>query len=368
MRFSCPTSALVSALSIATHALSARSTMPVLEGVLLETCEEGLKLTCSDSSMTIVTSLPATIEEEGAVIMPGRLFGDVVRKLPDAELNASTNDREIMTIRCMGSRTTIAGMAANFFPERPSNEADKFVELPQSLLKEMIQKTSFAISSDESRKILTGGLIEISNGEARMVTIDGFRLAMRVARISESAPELNAVIPGKLMGELAKILSDDDSAMATMMFGHNQLTVDLGNTTVYASLLDGEFIKYGNIIPASFKTSVTVNREQMALSVDRASLMARESKQNLIKFSFSNNMMIITSNAEVGDAYEELPVVMDGDELEIAFNVRYITDVLRVADEEELVMKFTTSVSPCLIDPVEGDAFTYLVLPVRLNA
>lgn len=367
MRFTCASSDLMNGLSIATRALSARSPLPIFEGVLLESCDYGLKLTCSDSSLSIVTIVSAAIEEEGRVVLPGRLFSEVVRKMPSGEVTGTVSQNFSAVFRCMGSRTTIAGQSAENFPELPKIDAECTVELSQPTLKDMIRQTAFAISSDESRMILTGSLLEIDNGEARLVALDGFRLAIRLQEIA-NAPRMNAVIPGKALAEVAKILSDDKEQMVSLTVGGNQLLVGLGETEVYAQLIEGEYIKYRQIMPRDWKTRVTVNRGDMAQCIDRASLMAREGKSNLVKLSIHDSRMVITSNSEMGDVYEELSIEQEGEGLDIAFNVKYMSDVVRAVDDEALFMCFNSSVSPCVITPTEGNAFTYLVLPVRVNA
>ncbi len=369
MKFVLNTPDLVNALSVTTHALSPRSTMPILEGVLLETTMEGLRITCSDGVMTISSLIGATVEEEGRIVMPGRLFCDVIRKLPSGEMLFSASQNMIAIIKCAGSRTTIAGKPADLFPSLPSINAESRVELPQPLLRDMIQQTSFAVSTDETRKILTGCLLEIAGGEARMVALDGFRLAIRIAPISPEIPQLSAVIPSKLLQELSKIVNGGEEDMVTLTFGNSQLLAELGQTRIYATLLEGEYIKYRQIIPTSWKTLVKVlDREQLALCVERASLMAKESKTNLITLTISDSLMTITSNSEMGDVYEEIQVESEGDDLKIAFNVKYITDVIRAIEDDEFVLRFNSGVSPCVIAPVEGSAYTYMVLPVRLNS
>ena len=368
MRFILNTNELVSALSVATHALSPRSTMPILEGVLLETTSEGLRVTCSDGAMTISSMVPAAIEEPGRIVMPGRLFCDVVRKLPTAEMLFSASPNMIATLKCAGSRTTIAGKPADLFPQRPVIDAQNHIELPQPMLREMIQKTSFAVSADESRKILTGCLMEISAGEVRMVATDGFRLAVHIAPVAPDAADLSVVIPSKLLQELSKIVNGGEDDMVSMTFGQSQLLVELGDTKVYATLLEGEYIKYRQIIPTGWKTMVRIlDREQLVLCVERASLMAKESKTNLIKLNVMDGLMTITSNSEMGDVYEEIQVESEGDELEIAFNVKYMTDVIRVIEDDEFVLRFNSNISPCVFAPGEGGSFTYMVLPVRLR-
>ncbi len=369
MRFTLNTSELVNALSVTTHALSPRTTMPILEGVLLDASEEGLRVTCSDGAMTISSLIGATIEEEGRIVMPGRLFVDVIRKLPTAEMLFSASQNMIATIKCAGSRTTIAGKPADLFPSLPEISAESQVELPQPLLRDMIQQTSFAVSSDESRKILTGCLLEIADGEVRMVALDGFRLAVRMAEIDPALHKMSAVIPSKLLQELSKIVSGGEEDMVTMTFGSSQLLAEVGPTKVYATLLEGEYIKYRQIIPNSWKTIVRIlDRSQLALCIERASLMARESKTNLITLTISDSLMTITSNSEMGDVYEEIQVETEGDELKIAFNVKYMSDVIRAIEDDELTLRFNSGISPCVIVPTEGNAYTYMVLPVRLNA
>jgi DNA polymerase-3 subunit beta len=367
MKFRCQSQDLMNALSVATHALSARTTLPILEGILMETGEEGLYLTCSDGSMTIVASLPAMVEAEGRLVLPGRLFGDMIRKLPSGEISFSANEKGLITMRLMGSRTTIASKPADQFPERPPIDAHTFVELPQSLLLDMIQQTSFAIATEDTRKILTGGLLEIRGGEARMVALDGFRLAIRLARVPTDLPELSAVIPGRLLMELAKILEGGDEP-ARLTFGANQLMVEVKGARMYASLLEGEYIKYRQIIPSGFKSRAIIRREDLAQCVERASLMARETKAKLVKFDLSLAGLVVSSNSELGDAHEELDAQFEGDELSIAFNVKYMMDVLRAVSDEEIAMKFNSGVSPCVICPAEGDDYLYMVLPVRINA
>ena len=369
MKFSVATEQLVSALSTVTHALPSRSTMPILEGILIETVPNSIVLTCSDAAMTISTRIAADIEEEGAIVMPGRLFGDVVRKLSGNELLFSCSANMIATIRCGGSRTTMAGKNAGLFPQLPNIDETQRVALPQPLFRDMIQQTSFAVSTDENRKILTGCLLEINGGEIRMVAIDGFRLAVRISAIDNQALPLNAVIPSKLLQELSKIAGGGEDDEITLIFGGSQLMAEMGDTKVYASLLEGEYIKYRQIIPASSKTTVRVlDREQMAMCVERASLMARESKTNQIKLTIGADTMVITSNSEMGDVYEEVQVETEGEGLEIAFNVKYVSDVLKALDEPTFLMKFNSGVSPCVVSPVEGGAFTYMILPLRLNA
>jgi DNA polymerase-3 subunit beta len=368
MRFTCQVTDLVDGLSVASRALSARTTQPILEGVLIKTGEDSLKLTCSDGSISIVTQVSAEIEEDGDLVLPGKLFLEVMRKLPQGEMKASSNDSFAMTVRCQGSRTTIAGQNPANYPALPLVSAQNSFILPQKLLREMIEQTSFATSSDETRMVLTGSLMEIEKGELRMVALDGFRLALRLERLSGDAADISAIIPQKALTEIARVMADDESRMAMILIGGNQLMINMDSTQFYTTLIDGEFIEYRRIIPKEWKTRAKVQTDAMARCVERASLMAREGRNNLIRMSVSEGSIVITANSESGDVYEELEAEVEGEALDIAFNVRYMMDVLRAVKDEEIFLRFNSSVSPCLIGPVEGDAYTYLVLPVRVHA
>ena len=364
MRFVCDTNELNTALSIVSRALAVRSTKPILEGILFESCDEGLRLTCTDLALGIETTLPATFSEEGRAVLPGKLLCEIIRKLPGGSCDIAIGERMQATIRCASIRTTITGFDPVEYPELPQVEGESF-SLPQNTLKDMIGRTLFAIAQDESRPILTGCLMEINHTEMRVVALDGFQLALRKHACEEELPKLSAVVPGKVLGELAKILEDSDDVVE-LHFGKSYLTADVGPTRVVARLLEGEFIRYRQILPQDWTTRVRVSRRELDAAVDRAALMARENKNNLIKMHIGDSEMLITSNAELGDVREEVPVTSEGHDLAIAFNVRYIADTLRAIEDDEVLIRFNSNVSPCLFCPVEGDNYLYLALPVRV--
>ena len=367
MRFQCEVPELMSALNTVSRALAVRSTMPVLEGILLESCADGLRLMCTDMALSIETVIPATVEEEGRAVMPGRLFLEVIRKLPNDTVSIQINERHAATIRCQTSRTTLSGMNPMEFPELPEIEGGAQVSIPQNVLRDMITKTSFAIGTDESRPILTGALMEIEAEEVRLIALDGFRLAVRREKMSGSQNPVQAVIGGKMIGDLSKVLEDSDEP-AGLTITRSHLCATMGATRVITRLLEGEFIRYRQILPSDFQTRVTVRRSQLAEAIDRASLIAREGKNNLVRFKIEGDSMTLSSNAELGDVQEQIDVVTEGKDIEIAFNVRYVSDVLKVLSDDNVCMRFNSNVSPCVLCPQEGDAYLYLVLPVRVFA
>lgn len=360
---------LLDGLNTVTRALSARPVKQILEGVLIEAQDDAVTLTCSDGSLTIERTLAADVKENGRAVLPGKLFTELARKLPGGQVSINVSDNRTASIRCMSSRSNLSVMNAIEYPEIAGVDRGATIDLPQNRLRGMISRVVFAIATDESRQILTGCLMEITPEEGRIVALDGFRLAIQRIRKHFDLPDdtdlLRFVVPGRVMNELSKILPDDETP-CTLTMNKTHLQVVFGSTKMTTVLLAGEYIDYNKIIPPSFRTTSTTNRMSMLNAIDRASLMAREGKNNLIRMSFREDSLSITSNAEMGDVHEEMDSVLDGDSLDIAFNAKYITDIIRNIDDDQLCMCFNSNISPCVVRPQEGDDFIYLILPVRV--
>lgn len=365
MQLTCSVSDMSAALGIVTRAIASRSTMQILEGVLLTTSSEGLRLSCSDLAMGMETHIAAEIAEEGSVVLPGKLLAEIVRKLPEGTLEIYVNEENIASLRCAKSRTTLSGLSADEFPALPEVGEAKTIDIAAGQLKEMIQRTTFAIATDETRPILTGCLIESEGAELTLVALDGFRLALRKYTSEAELPQLSAVVPGKVLNEVARVLGDGEDTIR-LMWGVTHLLADMGPTRIVARLLDGEYIRYRQILPDDWQTRVMVSKKEMEDALDRASLMAREGKNNLVRMHIEEGTLTITSNAELGDVREEIQVQTEGRDLDIAFNVRYMTDTLRAIEDENIQIRFNSNVSPCVILPTFGDKFLYLALPVRV--
>ena len=369
MIFSMNSQDLLEGLNTVTRALSARSPKQILEGILISAEDDRVRMTCSDGSLVIECTNAANIQEEGQTVLPGKLFTELIRKMPVGDVSVSVTDRRTAVIRCMKNRSSLAIMNADEYPEIQELQSGSVVKIPQNKLADMISRVVFAIATDESRQILTGSLLEVSRSEARLVALDGFRLAMQKLfqpfELPEGVDVVRAIIPGKVLNELSRILPDDE-AFCTMMFSQNRMQCTFGNIRLSSVLLAGEYIDYRRILPTDFKTEARANRTAVADAIERASLMAREGKNNLIKMSFRGDVLRITSNAELGDVEEEMEASLVGEPVDIAFNARYITDVIRNVSDENLCMKFNSSVSPCVVVPQTGDEYIYLILPVRV--
>ena len=367
MRIICSAHDLIEGLQIVVRALPARTANPVLDGILFETGDGVVKMTCSDERITIVTCIDADIVEPGRGVVPGKLFNEVVRRLNNSDIDISMNDKFMFTVRGAGSRTNLAGQDAVLYPALPDIQEERRISMPQDLLKDMITKIGFAIAVEDMREVLTGAYLEIQHGDLTMVGMDGYRMAIRRAKCSEME-EFHAIIPGKAAGDIGKLLSESPNAFVDLSIGRGKLHITLGGTDIYLILLNGNYIQYRNIIPASFATQVTVDMESFKKAVDRAALMAMKGNNNLLMLKIADSEMAIESRSEIGDVFEKLDVLQDGADINIAFNVKYLIDIVRNIDAEQLTFKLNTSVSPVIITPAHDADYIHLVLPVRTAA
>lgn len=364
MKFTCEKTILQDAISTVQKAVTGKSTMPVLNGILIKTIGSEIVLTGSDIDLSIETKVTANILEEGSIVIDAKIFGEIIRKLPNDMIHINTIDNNSIEILCQKSRFTLIHMNAEDFPVLPNINENMMFSVSQKILKHMIRETIFATAQDETRPVLTGVLFEISNKNLNLVALDGYRLALRSEELS-SDNIISAVIPGKTLNEVSKILEDDEENV-NITFTPNHILFSLGETKVISRLLGGEFIKYNSIIPTEFNLKVIAKRSELLHCIERASLMAKDSNTNLIKLSIEEDNMIITSNSQLGMVREEMSIILQGQSLQIAFNSKYLIDVLKIMEEEEITMEFSSSVSPCVIKNSDINNCTYLVLPVRL--
>ncbi len=365
MRFLCEREDLFTALQTVSRAVAQRSPNPMYENVFLQAWAGGVRLAGTDQSLGIEALIPGTVQEEGSVLLPGRLFPEIVRKLPEGEVSVEVSDRFTATIRMPKIKTTLQGMDASLYPSLPAVDDGEEVHISQNLLKDMIRQTGFAIAQDATRPILTGCLFEVSGEQATMVALDGFRLALRRGQLAAPCEgSISCVVSGRYWAEIGRILSDSDDEVA-LRLGEKHVSMEKDGCKIVVSRMDGEYIKYRQLLPAQYQTSVLLDRAALSESIDRASLMAKEGRNNLLKFSIKGDSLSISSNSEMGDVFEQIDAVTQGQDIDISFNVNYITDAIRSLAEEKVLFRFNTSISPAVIVPEEGDSFLYLVLPVR---
>ena len=310
MHFSANATDINQGMSLVSHALSARPVRTVYEGVLIETSEDGVYFTCTDGEMTIRTRVNAMVVEEGVAVMPAKLFGELLRKL-SGEVDIEIDRSFRAAIRAQGSNTSMAGMNASEFPDVLEVKPLFEVTLPQNRLRDAVGRIMFAVSTDETRRILTGCLMEVEAGETRFVGLDGFRLALQRIQCENTMPEgkesLAAVVPGRIMGEFARMLGETDETVR-IACSNNRMLMAFDNTECYCTLLTGEYINYRQILPTSWKSEVKLRRDDFVGAIDRASLIAREGSNNLIMLRIENGSMVIEAHSQIGDVREELQV------------------------------------------------------------
>ncbi len=365
MKLVCSRDELLEGILTAQKAVPSRTTLPILQGILLDCRDETLKLRATDLEIGIECSVNADIVDKGWVVLDSRLLGEIIRKLPPEDVEVLVVEGNIAEIKCANSSFRLQGQSGEEFPQLPQVDGERSLIIPQDLLKSVIRQVVFACAVEETRPILTGALVECISGDMVMAALDGFRLAVRNVRLEDAREDISVVVPAKALNEIQRILRDTQQGVQIKLAG-NHILFGMEDTRVISRLLEGDFINYKQIIPEEYGTCIRLKNEELLESCERASLLAREGKNNLIKLNITKERLEITSNAEIGDVREEILVETEGQDLEIAFNSKYLTDVLKVIEGEYLRMEFTTSVSPCIIKPEGSEDYIYLLLPVRV--
>ncbi|CUU45096.1 DNA polymerase III subunit beta [Clostridium beijerinckii] len=364
MIFTCEKQKILEGISIVQKAITGKSTMPILEGIYINANNSTITLIGSDMDVSIQTLVDATIMEEGSIVIDAKIFGEIIRKLPNSTIRIETMENQLIKITCEKSIFDVVYMNTNEFPELPEINENLKISVNQNILKNMIKGTSFAIAQDETRPILQGILFEVRNKNLNLVALDGYRLAIK-SEFLDTDIDIEVVIPGKTLNEVSKILEDIDE-IVDITFTNNHILFNLKRTKIISRLLEGKFINYKSLLPQEHKLFVNVNRQELQNAIERASLMAKDGNTNLIKLDLHQDNLVITSNSQLGKVRDEISIKLQGDEIEIAFNSKYLLDVLKNMEDNEVVMKMTSGISPCVIEENSNENAKYLVLPVRL--
>lgn len=370
MKIVCYKDTILKAINSVVKAVASKTTMPILEGILIQTNDDEIKLTTYDLEIGIEYIMKCEIKEQGSTVVNAIMFSEIIRKLPDSEIYISLNSNNLLEIECEGALYKLATMNPDEFPELPKIEIENSIELEQGTLKNMIRKTIFAVSSEENRPIFTGCLFEVENNKLNLVAVDGFRLALRSLYLQTKSNNFSAVIPGKTLNEVNKILLDSFENVK-IGIAKNQALFEMDNCRVVTRILDGEFLNYKTVIPNNWETRIKVNKNNLQNSFERISLIASSSvekeKKYPVKVSIDIGKVIISCTNQTGDAKEELYVSSEGKNIEAGFNPRYFLDSLKAIDEEEIYVEFGSSISPCLIKSAQNSEYVYMILPIRLK-
>lgn len=366
MKFTIEKKILTEAVGNLQRAVSTRTSIPALEGILIEAEGDGLKLSAYDLDIGMQTVVPAFVAEPGAIILTARIFSDIVRKSPDENITVETDERGTATIDSGVSSFTIIGMNAEEFPEFPKVTDTDTIALPANVLKSMIRQTLFAVADSNAKPIHQGSLFRIENGVLDVVSVDGYRLALRREPIQFEG-ETDFVVPGKTLGEVLRLLKDDD-APVEICPSRRHILFKIDNYTVLSALLEGEFLDYRSALPKDSKTEITVSTRTMIDSVERVSLLITDRLKSPVRCIIGSDNVRLLCTTTMGRASDQLEAKITGDTLEIGFNNKYLLDALRSAETDEVRMQLGGPISPMLILPKEGDSFSFLVLPVRLRS
>ncbi|MCL2068267.1 MAG: DNA polymerase III subunit beta [Oscillospiraceae bacterium] len=367
MVFSCEKSILSEAVMNVSRMIPSKSTIPALEGIKIK-ARDGLLTLCGyDMEAGITTELPADIKSEGEIILAARLFADMIRKMDGNIINISVGDRYLTSITSGITEFNILGIPADEFPELPSVEQGEAVEIGQGILKSMIDQTLFAVASTDSKPVHMGSLFDLADSCLSIVSVDGYRLALRRERLS-NGKKLSFVVPGKVLSEISKMLSDDAEETAKLLVSARHIVFSIGNYSIISRLLEGEFLDYKKSIPQMSASTAIISRRQFMDSIERASLLISDRLRSPIRIIFDRDSMVkISCSTSVGKFYDEFACKIEGDSVEMGFNNRYLMDGLRAADTDEVRVEISGALSPIKILPPEGDSYLFLVLPVRLK-
>lgn len=373
MKFNCDRSVLLNAVTIASRTVSPKSTIPALEGILFETGMAGLTdltLTGYNLKTGIRTKLEADIQEEGRLVLNAKLLGDIIRKMPEGEVTVTADKSLLVKLTCGASYFEIMGTGADEFPELPSVDAQTAFRIQEKKLQSMISQTLFAVSTNESRPVHTGSLFEIKDSELTIVSVDGYRLALRRELLDEETEiSTSFVVPGAALQEAGRIAADSEE-LAAINMGSKHIMFAIGDTEIISRRLEGEFLDYRKSIPSVHKFDLYADRRELLNVFERVSLMINEKNKSPVRCRFEDGSLKLSAATAIGKATDECAVDGNAEGLEIGFNNRYILEALRAAPDDRVNIQLLSGVSPCVIVPEDSEnlSYLYLILPVRLRA
>lgn len=367
MKFSCDQTALNEAINSVSRAVSAKSTIPALEGIKIFVNKNSLELTGYDMELGIQTIIPCESDDYAEYVFNTFLLGEIVKKMPSERLVFETDEKLVTTIKGSVAEYKILALSADEYPSLPVYDKDNFFTLPQPLLKDMINQTIFAVSVVDTKPILMGELFDISDNIFNLVAIDGFRLAIRTEKMNTD-DRFNFVIKAKALNEVSKLLKEDEKEQVTVYVSKKHVTFEISGYMVITRLLEGEFHNYKGSLPTSFATEIIVNTKQLISSLERCVFLINDKFKAPVKCVFDNGKVVITCSTGLGKFFDEFNVDISGPMVEIGFNCRYLLEAVKATCSDKIKIQLNGGLAPMKISPLQGDEYTFLVLPVRLKA
>ena len=367
MKLICSKASLLKGVSIVSKAVPSRTTMPILNCILIDASANEIKLTANDMELGIETVIEGEIVERGIIALDAKFFSEIVRKLPDNDVVIESDDTFQTTITCEKAKFNIVGKSGEDFSYLPYIEKNESISISQFTLKDVVRQTIFSIADNDTNKLMTGELFEINENRLRVVSLDGHRISIRNIELKESYSPLKVVVPGKTLQEISKILTGEAEDMVDIFFADNHILFEFDETKVVSRLIEGEYFHIDQMLSSDYDTKVKINKREFLSCIDRATLLIREGDQKPIILNIQDGSLQLKINSFVGSMNEEIEIEKEGKDLLIGFNPKFFIDALRVIDDEEVTLYMVNPKAPCFIKDDAG-TYVYLILPVNFNA
>lgn len=367
MKLICSKASLLKGVSIVSKAVPSRTTMPILNCILIDASANEIKLTANDMELGIETVIEGEIVERGIIALDAKFFSEIVRKLPDNDVVIESDDTFQTTITCEKAKFNIVGKSGEDFSYLPYIEKNESISISQFTLKDVVRQTIFSIADNDTNKLMTGELFEINENRLRVVSLDGHRISIRNIELKESYRPLKVVVPGKTLQEISKILTGEAEDMVDIFFADNHILFEFDETKVVSRLIEGEYFHIDQMLSSDYDTKVKINKREFLSCIDRATLLIREGDKKPIILNIQDGSLQLKINSFVGSMNEEIEIEKEGKDLLIGFNPKFFIDALRVIDDEEVTLYMVNPKAPCFIKDDAG-TYVYLILPVNFNA
>lgn len=366
MKIICSKSELLQGVNTVLKAVPAKTTMPILECILIDTTDGQIKLTANDMELGIETKIKGDILDKGKIALEAKLFSEIVRKLPDSEVTIQTDENFRTLIKCEKAKFNIAGKSGDDFSYLPEIEKNQMVVLSQFSLKEIIRQTIFSIADNENNRLMTGELFEINGNEMKVVSLDGHRISIRKIELKEYYNHIKVVVPGKTLNEVSKILTGGIEDYVHMFFTGRHIVFEFDDTIVVSRLIEGEYFRIEQMLSSDYETKISINKKELQSCIERASLLVKEGDKKPIIMNILDDSMELKINSFIGSMNEDIDITKTGKDLMIGFNPKFILDALRVIDDENIDIYMINPKAPCFIRD-EAQKYIYLILPVNFN-
>ncbi|MCI5595954.1 MAG: DNA polymerase III subunit beta [Lachnospiraceae bacterium] len=366
MKFICSRDQLLTGVNIVSKAVSTKTTLPILECILVEAMNHQIKLTANDMELGIETIIDGDILEEGKIALEAKLFSEIIRKLPSSDVTVDVADNFQTKITCEKAKFNIMGKPGDDFSYLPVIEKNQCISLSQFTLKELIRQTIFSISDNENNKLMTGELFEVNNNKLTVVSLDGHRISIRNTELKGENDPVKVVVPGKTLSDISKILSGELEDLVQIYFTEKHILFEMDKTKVVSRLLEGEYYRISRMLSSDYETKIVINKKELYNCIDRATLLIKESDKRPIILTVSDESLELEVSTSIGSMKEETEIHKEGKDIMIGFNPKFLMDALRVIDDEEITIYMVNPKAPCFIKD-ENETYVYLILPVNFN-